>query len=285
MRRIRTVFNAQLLAVKAGGGDPAETPIFVVGMPRSGTTLVEQIIASHPRAMGAGELFDLDLIVHSLAGPGGGSPGYPEVVETMSGNQLRLVGGSYLAAIRALAPLSLRVVDKMPWNFHHLGLIRLALPHARIIHTQRNPADTCLSCFSILFNGDDNKYTYDLRELGRFYCGYDALMAHWRNVLPPGFMLEVQYEDVVEDLENQARRIVSHCGLEWDDACLAFHETRRPVRTSSVAQVRQPIYRSSVGRWLPYREWLRPLLEELGIDPENDPMRQPSLPMSVVPGG
>jgi tetratricopeptide (TPR) repeat protein len=283
MQRMRTAFDDTLFAEKTGGGERAVTPVFVVGMPRSGTTLVEQIIASHPRATGAGELFYLDQIVHSLMGHDrSGALHYPEVVGTMSDEQFRLVGVTYVSAIRALAPLALRIVDKMPWNFHHLGLIRLALPNARIIHTRRDPADTCLSCYSILFNGDDNKYTYDLRELGRFYRAYDALMAHWRAVLPPGFMLEVQYEEVVEDLGKQARRIISHCGLEWDDACLSFHETRRPVRTSSLAQVRQPIYRSSVGRWLPYREGLRPLLEELGIDPDVDWIQEPPVPMPTL---
>jgi tetratricopeptide (TPR) repeat protein len=270
MRRIRTVFNAELLRTKVGGGEPSATPLFIVGMPRSGTTLIEQIIASHPQAVGAGELFDLDNIVHSLAGLNGGALRFPEVVATMSGEQLRQVGARYVAAIRALAPTADRIADKMPWNFHFPGLIHLALPNARIIHTRRDPVDTCLSCFSILFEGGSNPYTYDLGELGRFYRAYDSLMAHWTAVLPPGIMIEVRYEEVVDDLEKQARRVIAHCGLEWDDACLAFHKTRRPVRTSSVAQVRQPIYRSSVGRWRPYREQLRVLLKELGIDPENE---------------
>jgi Sulfotransferase family len=206
--------------------------------------------------------------VQSLTGLNGGALSFPEVVATMSGEQLRQVGARYLAAVRALAPTAERVADKMPWNFHFPGLIHLALPNARIIHACRDPVDTCLSCFSILFEGAGNPFTYDLGELGRFYRAYDSLMAHWRAVLPPGVMIEIQYEEVVDDLEKQARQIIAHCGLDWDDACLAFHKTRRPVRTSSVAQVRQPIYQSSVGRWRPYREQLRPLLEEMGIDPE-----------------
>jgi tetratricopeptide (TPR) repeat protein len=270
MQRIRTVFDAELLSAKAGGGEPASTPVFIIGMPRSGTTLIEQIIASHPKAVGAGELFDLDNIVHSLAGLDGGALSFPEVVITMSGEQLRQVGARYVAAIRTLAPMATRVADKMPWNFHFCGLIHLALPNARIIHARRDPIDTCLSCFSLLFHGDGNGYTYNLGELGRFYRAYDSLMTHWRAVLPPGLMLEVHYEEVVGELEKQARAIIAHCGLEWDDACLAFHKTRRPVRTSSFAQVRKPIYRSSVGRWRPYREQLRPLLDELGINPGNE---------------
>jgi tetratricopeptide (TPR) repeat protein len=269
MQRVRNVFSAQLLQAKAGG-KTAPTPVFIVGMPRSGTTLIEQIIASHPKAFGAGELLDLHNIVQSLAGLNGSGLCFPEVIETMSREQLRQVGARYLAVIRALAPTAERIVDKMPGNFHFPGLIQLALPNARIIHSRRDPVDTCLSCFSILFEGDAIPYSYDLGELGRFYRSYDALMAHWRAVLRPGLMIEVQYEEVVADLENQARRIIAHCGLEWDDACLAFYKTRRPVRTSSVAQVRQPIYNSSVGRWRPYREQLRALLEELRIDPENE---------------
>ena len=270
MQRIRTVFNPELLQAKAGGGDSARTPVFIVGMPRSGTTLIEQIIASHPQAVGAGELFDLDNLVQSLA-RGNGSLRFPEIVATMSGEELRQVGARYVAAIRAHAPTAERIADKMPWNFHFAGLIHLALPNARIIHARRDPVDTCLSCFSILFDGDANRYTYDLGELGRFYRAYDSLMTHWRTVLPPGVMIEIQYEQVVDDLEKQARQIIAQCGLEWDEACLAFHKTWRPVRTSSVAQVRQPIYHSSVGRWRPYRDHLRPLLDALGFDPKGDP--------------
>jgi tetratricopeptide (TPR) repeat protein len=268
MQRIRNVFDAELLRAKTGSGDPTASPVFILGMPRSGTTLIEQIVASHPKAVGAGELFDLDQIVQSLVGRNGGALRFPEVVATMSSEELRHVGARYVAATRAPRPTAERIADKMPWNFHFVGLIHLALPNARIIHARRDPVDTCLSCFSILFDGDDNRYTYDLGELGRFYRTYNSLMDHWRSVLPPGVMIEIQYEDVVDNLETQARQIIAHCGLEWDDACLAFHKTRRPVRTSSVAQVRQPIYQSSVGRWRPYREQLRPLLDELGIDPE-----------------
>jgi tetratricopeptide (TPR) repeat protein len=263
MGRIRATFSAELMRARAGAGDPAPAPVFVVGMPRSGTTLIEQIIASHPKAAGAGELFDLDNLARSV-------PGFPEAVSGMSGEELARLGARYVAAIRAIAPAAERVVDKMPWNFHFCGLIHLALPNAHIIHSRRHAIDTCLSCFSILFDGDSNLYTYDLGELGRFYRAYDSLMEHWRAVLPPGVMIEVQYEDVVDDLEAQAHRIIAHCGLEWDDACLAFHKTRRPVRTSSVAQVRQPIYRSSIGRWRPYRDQLPPLFEALGVDPADD---------------
>jgi hypothetical protein len=150
----------------------------------------------------------------------------------------------------------------MPGNFLFVGLIRLILPNARIIHTTRDPVDTCLSCFSKLFGGEQ-AFSYDLAELGRYYRAYQRLMAHWREVVPADVMIEVRYESVVDDVETQARRIVAHCGLEWDPACLEFHKTARPVHTASMVQVRQPIYRSSVGRWRPKDELLKPLLDAL----------------------
>jgi hypothetical protein len=151
----------------------------------------------------------------------------------------------------------------MPRNYIFIGLIHLALPNAAIIHAIREPVDTCLSCFSRLFTYEQS-YSYDLAELGRYYRQYQAVMAHWHRVLPPGRILDVRYEDVVADLEGQARRIVAHCGLEWDPGCLDFHTTDRPVGTASVAQVRQPIYSSAVGRWRVYAQFLAPLLAELG---------------------
>src|SRR5262249_41022057 len=150
------------------------------------------------------------------------------------------------------------------------GLIHLALPNARIVHARRDSMDTCLSCFSQLFTGR-HPYSYDLAELGRYYRAYEALMAHWRKVLPQDIMLEVRYEEVIADIDKQARRIVAHCGLEWDDACLGFHATERPVRTASAVQVRQPIYRTSVGRWRPYEHLLGPLIEALRVHPARHP--------------
>ena len=154
----------------------------------------------------------------------------------------------------------------MPANFRFVGFIHLMFPNARIIHIRRDPVDTYLSCFSLLFTGDQ-PHTYNLGELGRYYRAYAALMDHWRRMLPRGGMLEVQYEDVVADVEREARRIVGHCGLDWDDACLAFHLIRRPVRTASTVQVRQPICQSAIGRWRPYKDMLGPLLEALRGDP------------------
>jgi len=180
-------------------------------------------------------------------------------------DQFARLGGEYVQRLTsARLGNAGRLTDKMLANFCFVGLMHLALPNARILHACRDPIDTCLSCFAQLFAADQ-PFAYDLGELGRYYRAYSSLMTHWRSVLPPGVMLDVSYEELVGDLETQARRMVAHCGLGWDPACLSFHRTERVVRTASVTQVRQPIYRSSVGRWRPSHEQLRPLLEGLGM--------------------
>ena len=262
MEHLRRVFTAELLALRKDLGDPSTVPVFIVGMPRSGTTLVEQILASHWAVFGAGERTELQQEVDRLSAERLGAAPFPEAVWTMTDEELRRMGADYVAALHSLSPDAARITDKMPGNFIYIGLIRLILPNARIIHAVRDPMDTCLSCFSKLFAGDQ-PFSYDLGELGRYYCAYQRLMAHWRAVLPPGAMLEVGYEALVQDFEPHARRIVSYCGLEWDPACLEFYNTSRPVHTASMVQVRQPIYRSSIGRWRPDSEVLRPLLEAL----------------------
>ncbi len=258
--RIEEVFSRDLVVKKSGGGDPSTRPIFVLGMPRSGTTLVEQIIASHPMAHGAGELMALHETVGAAAARG---PAFPEIMNSMVAAGLGRLGADYLQRMRKIAPDGIVVTDKMPSNYYYVGLIHLALPNAKIVHTIRDPIDNCISCFSKLFSAEQN-HTYDLGELGRYYRRYEQLMAHWRRVLPPGAFLDVRYEDVVADVEGEARRILAHCGLPWDERCLNFHETDRPVRTASATQVRQPIYNNAVGRWRVYEEFLAPLLEALG---------------------
>ncbi|HUZ74716.1 MAG TPA: tetratricopeptide repeat protein [Stellaceae bacterium] len=264
--RIRAATSSALFRARQGCGDPSAVPVFIVGMPRSGTTLVEQVLAAHPSVFGAGEL---KAFHHALTlCPGDGVTGeFPEAIATMTGEQFRRLGARYLAEVTPLAPAAARITDKMPDNFRFVGIIHLALPNARIIHLRRNPVDTCFSCFSILF-GNDPPHAYDLAELGRYYRGYRALMAHWRAVLPAGVMLEVDYEALVDNFEANARRVVAHCGLEWNDACLDFHKLDRPVRTASVVQVRQPVGRGAVRRWLPYRAMLGPLIEALGEEPD-----------------
>ena len=262
---IPQVFTPELVRAHRGAGDPSSVPVFVLGMPRSGSTLVEQILASHPKIFGAGELKDFDTVVKTVRGPDGAVVPFPDFVPAFGAAHYRSLGEQYLRRLAAYSRTAERITNKMPSSFFFIGLIHLALPNARIIHTMRNPVDTCLSCYSKLFTGVQ-PFTYDLGELGRYYRKYDELMRHWRSVLPEGAMLDVQYEDVVADFETQARRIVAYCGLEWDDACRAFYQAKRPVRTASAFQVRQPIFKSSVGRWLPYKNLLRPLLEELQLD-------------------
>jgi tetratricopeptide (TPR) repeat protein len=261
--RIEAAFTPEMICQKSGHGDPSDVPVFVVGMPRSGTTLVEQILASHPEIFGAGERPDLARAVKKLRLTKGTSHRlFPELVPSMTPAQLRDLGTRYVASIMDSAPNVKRIVDKMPTNFKFVGLIALIFSNARIIHVRRNPIDTCWSCFEHLFK--HLEWSNDLGELGRYYRAYSRLMKHWRNALPDGTILDVQYEDLVSDFERQARRIVEYCGLEWNPRCLAFHETKRPILTTSAVQVRQPLYRSSVGRGRAYECWLGPLLEALG---------------------
>jgi tetratricopeptide (TPR) repeat protein len=260
--RIRTTFTGDLMRSHAGGGDASRAPVFILGMPRSGTTLIEQILAGHPGVFAAGEIDDFNNAVTTLYGDAGECPRYPEFVAAASRERLRDLGADYVARIGAAASGAKRITNKTPENYLFAGLIHLALPNARIIYARRDPLDTCFSCFSQLFV-EDLPYAYDLGELGRHCRAYEALMAHWGAVIPQSAMLEVAYENVVADLEGQARRIVAHCGLEWDANCLDFHQAGRQVRTASVAQVRQPIYQSSIGRWRAYEPFLGPLLAAL----------------------
>ncbi|MDD5383428.1 MAG: tetratricopeptide repeat protein [Gallionella sp.] len=256
---IMHVFDHPAMDRLRGGGDPSPLPIFVLGMPRSGTTLTEQIIASHPEVHGAGELPDLMAIAQrNIAGAT-----FPDNLRSLDQARLAAWGAEYVAGLQRRAPDARHITDKMPENFLAVGLIHLMLPHAKIIHVNRNPVDTCLSCFTKLFNRK-HEYSYDLAELGRYYVGYARLMEHWRTVLPSGAFLDVQYEDIVADQEAQSRRLIEYCGLEWNDVCLDFHNNKRAISTASMTQVRQPIYKSSVERWRPYEKFLGPLLDALG---------------------
>ena len=258
MDSVRSVYTREFIQASQGGGHPTSVPVFIVGMPRSGSTLVEQILASHPQVFGGGELpYFRNIVEKTLTAPAGSAPTGKDII-----------GARYLAAIEQLAPDAAHITDKLPRNFIFAGLIHLTLPNAPIIHTIRDPIDTCLSCFSKLFSQEQD-FTFDLAELGRYYQHYQDLMAHWHKVLPPGRILDVRYEDVIADLEGQARRLVAHCGLDWDPRCLEFHKTERPVRTASAMQVRQPLYHSAIGRWQVYAEFLGPLLAELGLASES----------------
>lgn len=261
--RIKGTFTAPLVERWRGAGEPSERPIFVVGMPRSGTTLIEQILAAHPSVAGRGELMHfgqaVDALSRQLQRPGG----FPEIAAELHGEAFQALGRSYLARIDPDIPANLRVTDKLPSNFFFLGLIRLALPNAKIVHVRRDARDTCLSCFFQLFDGQSNRI-YDLGELGRYYRAYDALMRHWKEVLGEGSFLDVQYEDVIAEPEGQGRRLLEYCGLDWDERVLSFHRAARAVRSASAGQVRQPLYASSVGRWRAYEAHLTPLIAALG---------------------
>jgi len=258
MQRIAETFTPERLAQLAGAGEPSDLPVFIVGMPRSGTTLVEQILSSHSQVIGAGELSALRKVVED-------NGVFPDWVPAMSGADAQRLGRAYLNRVESLAQGRQRLIDKMPGNFLYAGLIPLILPGARIVHCRRDPVDTCLSCYTKHFNGEQ-PFAYDLAELGAFYTGYERLMAHWRQVLPAERFIEIDYEHVVDDLDSEARRLIAFLGLPWEDACLNFHQNRRVVRTASVNQVRQPIYTTSKGRWQQYADHLGPLLSALGIE-------------------
>jgi len=259
--KTRRAFDENFFAERQAHNEVDVTPIFIVGMPRSGTTLIEQILASHPAVFGAGELKDLSEVLeeHSRAA---GTPDLPTWAAQASMADFAAVGRAYIERLKKLAPGARIVTDKMPGNFFLIGVIRLALPNAKIIHSVREPMDSSFSCFSRLFN-DAMDFTYDLGALGR-YCGrYLKMMAHWHRVLPAGTVLDVRYEAMVADTESQVRRLLEHVGLPWNDNCLAFHKNKRRVKTASVAQVRQPIYTSSVARWQRFEKHLQPLRDAL----------------------
>ncbi|MGB6985984.1 MAG: sulfotransferase [Candidatus Aquilonibacter sp.] len=261
MESLRAMFSATLMQSMRGCGDPSPQPVFIVGMPRSGTSLVEQVLAAHPRVCAAGELdaFERAFAVfpHVATDPRDVRGFTRELAEGF-----QRVGAHYLASLPPLSPGQLRTTDKMPPNFRFVAAIHLALPRAKIIHVRRDPRDTCLSCFATNFV-DGLFYAYDLAELGRYYRAYASHMAYARALLPADVFLEIEYEQLVTDFERGARNIVAHCGLAWDPACREFWRVERAVRTASVVQVRRPLFTDSVGRWRAYERELRPLLEAL----------------------
>jgi tetratricopeptide (TPR) repeat protein len=254
MAEIAKVFSPDLLSARADQGARSERPVFVVGMPRSGTTLVEQILASHSDVAGAGERMTLQALAAAA--------GFPHAFPALADARLKAIGEAYLAALAPIAQGRKRVVDKMPANFALAGMIRLILPDARIIHCRRDPADLCFSCYTKLFS-EPQPFAYSQIELGRFYRASERLAAHWRAALPASHFLELDYEALVTDLEPQARRLLDFLGLPWEARALKFHETSRQVRTASSLRVRQPLYRSSAGRSQKYAAYLQPLLAEL----------------------
>ena len=259
--------------VEAGrGGNPSPAPVFIVGMPRSGSTLIEQVLASHPQVFGAGEYGAFTEALDERVAADARGRAKDAVLATLTDAHFTGLGDAYVRRLAQLGGIErgyARVIDKSLPNFVHLGLIHRALPNARFIHVRRNAIDTCLSCFSKWL--PSMPFTFDLGELGRYYAEYDRQIAHWRSVLPPGTLLDVQYEKLVEDLPGQTRRMLDHCGLEWDPACLAFERNARAVATASALQVRRPVHevrsahRGAANRWRPAAERLAPLVVGLGI--------------------
>jgi tetratricopeptide (TPR) repeat protein len=260
--RIITTYTPAYFERVGGFGLDIELPLYVVGMMRSGTTLAEQILASHPQIHGAGELTDLNNLTIILPRRLRTTASYPEAMEDLNAVTAQALAQELERHLRRRGQTATRVVDKMPGNFLHLGLIATLLPRARIIHCRRDPLDTCLSCYFQNFAGLVT-YAMDLKHLGRYYRAYERLMTHWARCLPVP-IFELNYEELTADQEAVSRRLIAFCGLDWDERCLRFHETPRAVRTASVLQVRQPIYRRAVGRWKRYEAFLQPLLAALG---------------------
>ena len=261
VRHFPSVFSEPFFQKYQGVGDDSPRPIFIVGMPRSGTTLVEQIVSSHSRVFGADELTYISEMTEALPKRFGGGE-YPQVVAQLTGPMIRELADDYLQKLLALDASAEHVTDKMPSNYYHLGLLAVMFPRCHIIHCQRDPMDTCFSNFIQLF-GTGHYYSYSLDDIAVCYRAYERLMAHWRAVLPVS-MFEVRYEDLVENQERVSRSIIDYLGLEWDAACLSFYQNRRAVRTASHWQVRQPIYRTARQRWKNYAPYLEKLRRDIG---------------------
>lgn len=267
MTRIRSTFKTELFDGQMEGFSSAE-PIFILGLPRTGTTLVERILASHSEVFSAGELNNFTFELMNLVRAGGlkTRPSRLELIELTTRLDFKKLGQSYVASTRPATGHTLHFIDKMPLNFLYAGLIHLAMPNAKIINLQRNPMDTCYAIYKQLFM-DAYPFSYDLKEIGRYFIAYSHLMAHWNKLLP-GVIYTVRYEDLVDDVEAGTRGLLEFCGLDWQEQCLRFYESKEASTTASTVQVRQPVYRSSVGKWKHYEAQLRPLadlLETAGI--------------------
>jgi tetratricopeptide (TPR) repeat protein len=259
--RLIKVFNHQFFEARAGSGDPDPAPILVVGLPRSGSTLIEQILASHSMVEGTMELPDLSRTIGELNKYSKDKVEYPEAALLLSLEDTQTLGKAYLDSTMRYRSDKPCFIDKMPNNFSSIGFLQLILPNAKVINAHRHPLDSCLGCYKQLFFKGQS-WTYDQFEIGQYYLQYQRIMEHWHQVLP-GKVLDVQYERMVVDQEAQTRRILEHCGLPWEDQCLRFYETKRAVNTASSEQVRQPIYTKSVNFWRNYESKLGELIEIL----------------------
>lgn len=242
--------------------NPSALPIFIVGMPRSGTTLVEHMLSSHSRVYGAGELKYFNDLIQQPVNYNHTAVYYPENVQHFSPEICYAITNNYLSYLKRFSSEAMHITDKMPHNFIAIGLIHALFPNAKIIHVKRNPVDTCVSCYTHLFT-EGQLYSYDLKELGQYYLCYERIMNHWSSILPSNAWLDIQYETLVNHFDEEARRLIDFCGLPWEQTCLTFYQSERPVRTASFAQVREPVYTSSVERWRRYERELTPLLQAL----------------------
>ncbi len=258
------VCTREFFASREGAGARSTDPIFIVGLPRAGSTLLEQILASHSRVEGTQELADIQRIVLDLQGrvPDLANPRYPGVLADLTPEDFLRLGEKYLSDTRIYRTDKAYFIDKMPNNFRHIGLIHLMLPNARIIDARREPMACCFSNLKQLF-ASGQEFTYSIEDIARYYRTYLDLMRHWDEVLP-GRILRVEHEDVVDDLEGNVRRILDFCGLEFEPACVEFHKTERSIRTASSEQVRQPIFREGLDQWRNYKPWLGTLMDALG---------------------
>ena len=276
--RIREVFNETLFRERGGWGDPDASPILIVGLPRSGSTLIEQILASHSQVEGTMELPDLSRLTAELTRRSPRGTEYPEAITGQDAEAVRKLGNDYIRSAQRYRSDTPYFIDKMPNNFPHIGFLHLILPNAKVINARRHPLDSCLGSYKQLFYKGQS-FTYDQFELGHYYLQYQRIMDHWHEVLP-GKVLDVQYEEMVADQENQTRRLLEHCGLPWEDQCLRFYETERAINTASSEQVRQPIYTKAVNFWRNYEshlseliQTLEPLLRELPPEDQPDSLR------------
>ncbi len=266
VQRLIDTFTPDYFRQTRGFGLPSEVPVFIIGMPRSGTTLVEQILSTHSQVYGAGELKDIGRIVARLSSQSGLGRIYCEWLGGLEAAQSRAIAEAHLTRLARLGGTAIRVTDKMPENLFHLGLIATLFPRARLIHCRRDARDVCLSCFMNFFDG--LYFAWDLDDLGNYYRGYERAMAHWATALPLR-VHHVDYEELVANPEPVIRQLLEFCDLPWEDQCREFHKNSRPVRTMSRSQVRKPVYTTSVGQWQRYAAHLGPLFQALGQESED----------------
>jgi len=255
------VFDEELFKSKKGKGCQSQAPIFIVGLPRSGSTLIEQILASHSQVEGTKELPDLSLLTRKLTRSRPQGIKYPKAAKDMTDEELIEFGESYLTTTKKYRTNKNYFIDKMPNNFAHIGFLKMILPNAKIINAQRNPLDSCISSYKQLFYKGQS-WSYDLFEIGEYYLEYQRMMDHWHQVIP-GEILDLKYDNLINNQQHETERLLNYCGLEWEEGCLKFYETKRSINTASSEQVRQPIYKGAMNAWKNYESHIEPLIETL----------------------